>query len=175
MRIYTGNGDDGETDLMDQTRVSKASPRIEAYGTVDELNAVVGRVRPVAEDDLDEWLRDVQNHLHVLSAELANPDGEGPEIRAEHVETVEAWIDDCDAELEPLESFVLPAGVAAAADLHHARTVCRRAERRVVALDAEEGVRDPALSYLNRLSDALFVFARLANLRAGHEEEHPTY
>ncbi|MFB6121170.1 MAG: cob(I)yrinic acid a,c-diamide adenosyltransferase [Halobacteriaceae archaeon] len=178
MRIYTGRGDSGETDLMDQSRVSKADPRIEAYGTVDELNALVGKVRPTGEGDIDDHLHAAQNHLHVLSADLANPDvedGEGPRIDETHVETVEDWIDSFDEELEPLEQFILPGGGVSGSDLHHARTVCRRAERRLVALGAAEGVNEDALAYVNRLSDALFVFARAINQRTGHVEEHPTY
>jgi cob(I)alamin adenosyltransferase len=179
MRLYTGRGDSGETDLMDQSRVSKATPRIEATGTVDEVNALVGRVRPTGEADLDECLETTQHHLHVLSADLANPavedPDEGPRITPDHVATVEDWIDAFDEELEPLEQFVLPGGNDAGARLHHARTVCRRAERRLVALGAAEGVNEDALAYVNRLSDALFVFARVSNQRAGHAEDHPTY
>ena len=179
MRIYTGRGDSGETDLMDQSRVSKSDPRIEAYGTVDELNALVGKVRPTGEADVDDYLHEIQNHLHVLSADLANPDvetpGEGPRITTEHVDAVEEWIDGYDDELEPLDQFILPGGGDAGSDLHHARTVCRRAERRLVDLGRTAGVNEDALSYLNRLSDALFVFARVVNQRTGHAEEHPTY
>jgi cob(I)alamin adenosyltransferase len=177
MTIYTGRGDAGDTDLRDRSRVSKASPRIEAYGTVDELNAVVGRARPTGHDDLDSYLRSAQNHLHVAQADLADPDAgeETPRVRPDHHETVERWIDEVDADLDPLESFVLPGGGDAGADLHHARAVCRRAERRVVTLDAEEPVNEHVVTYLNRLSDALFVFARAANARAGVAEENPTY
>ncbi|MFB6150373.1 MAG: cob(I)yrinic acid a,c-diamide adenosyltransferase [Haloarculaceae archaeon] len=178
MTIYTGRGDEGETDLRDMSRVSKASPRIEAYGTVDEVNAVVGVVRPTGYDDVDETLRAVQNHLHVVQADFANPDpDEGdPQVREDHVERVEDAIDDFDDELEPLESFVLPGGSTAGARLHRARTVCRRAERRAVALDAEEaGVNRTAVVYLNRLSDLLFTLARAVNQREGVPEENPTY
>jgi len=177
MDIYTGRGDAGETDLRDLSRVSKASARIEAYGTVDEVNALVGRVRPTGEDDVDERLHEVQNHLHVLQADLANPDPDedDPVVRPEHHETLEAWMDEYDEELEPLDRFILPGGTEAGAELHHARTVCRRAERRTVALAAEEPINETALAYLNRLSDALFVFARVVNARAGVPEESPTY
>jgi cob(I)alamin adenosyltransferase len=175
--VYTGRGDDGETDLRDRSRVSKASPRIEAYGTVDEVNALVGRVRPTGEEDVDERLRAIQNHLHVVQAELANPDtGEGePTIDPAQCGLLEDWMDDYDDELPPLDRFVLPGGCGAGSDLHHARTVCRRAERRTVALAAEESVGDAVLTYLNRLSDALFVFARVVNARAGAPEESPSY
>jgi cob(I)alamin adenosyltransferase len=175
--IYTGRGDDGMTDLRDMSRVSKASERIEAYGTVDELNALLGTVRPTGYDDVDDMLRSIQNHLHVLQADFANPDPEAddPTVRAEHVTTVENWIDRADDELDPLTSFVLPTGSEAGAALHHARTVCRRAERRAIALAATESINEHALVYLNRLSDALFTFARLVNARDGVSEERPTY
>ncbi|WP_254768443.1 cob(I)yrinic acid a,c-diamide adenosyltransferase [Salinilacihabitans rarus] len=177
MPIYTGRGDDGHTDLRDMTRVSKASPRIEAYGTVDELNALVGTVRPTGYDDVDERLATVQNHLHVVQADFANPDpDEGdPVVRADHVETVEDWIDEYDEELEPLRSFILPTGSESGAKLHHARTVCRRAERRAVALAAEANVNEHAVTYLNRLSDGLFTLARVVNQRDGEREDEPEY
>ncbi|MFP8952478.1 cob(I)yrinic acid a,c-diamide adenosyltransferase [Natrialbaceae archaeon A-arb3/5] len=177
MSIYTGRGDDGETDLRDLTRVSKASPRIEAYGTVDELNALLGTVRPTGHDDVDERLRTVQNHLHVVQADLANPDPDedDPMIRADHVELVEDWIDEFDEELEPLTSFILPSGSDYGARLHHARTVCRRAERRAVDLAREEQINEQTVQYLNRLSDGLFTFARVVNGREGEREEQPEY
>ncbi len=179
MTIYTGRGDDGETDLRDMSRVSKASPRIEAYGTVDELNAMVGTVRPTGHDAIDDYLERIQNHLHVVQAEFANPDPDpeegDPVLREERVETLEAWIDDCDDELDPLQSFVLPTGSETGARLHHARTVCRRAERRAVSLADEEPVRKEPIRYLNRLSDALFTFARLVNRREGEPEDEPSY
>ena len=177
MKIYTGRGDEGQTDLRDMSRVSKASPRIEAYGTVDELNAVVGRVRPTGHDDVDDQLREIQNQLHVVQADFANPDPEegDPVVREEHVEQLEGWIDSYDDELEPLESFILPGGSDSGARLHHARTVCRRAERRAVALEADENINETAVTYLNRLSDALFVLGRVVNQRDGVPEESPTY
>ncbi|MDH5019671.1 cob(I)yrinic acid a,c-diamide adenosyltransferase [Halobacterium rubrum] len=179
MKIYTKRGDDGDTDLRNMERVSKTSPRIEAYGTVDELNAAVGAIRPTDVDELDDYLREVQNHLHVVQADFANPEpDEGdPQVTGEHVEQVEDWIDACEEQLEPLESFILPGGSDAGAALHQARAVCRRAERRAVALQNHEGddVNETAVAYLNRLSDALFVFARLANQAAGVREESPSY
>ncbi|EMA41697.1 cob(I)yrinic acid a,c-diamide adenosyltransferase [Halobiforma nitratireducens] len=179
MSIYTGRGDDGDTDLRDMSRVSKTDPRIEAYGTVDELNALIGTVRPTGYDDVDERLRTIQNHLHVVQAEFANPDSDAdedaPTIETEHVETVEAWIDDCDEELEPLTSFILPTGSERGARLHHARAVCRRAERRAVDLAENEEINELAVQYLNRLSDGLFTFARLVNQRDGETEEQPQY
>ena len=177
MKIYTGRGDDGMTDLRDMSRVSKTSPRIEAYGTVDELNALVGTVRPTGHDDIDEKLAGVQNHLHVVQADFANPDPDedDPAITEEHVDQVEAWIDAYDDELEPLEPFILPTGSEKGSRLHHARTVCRRAERRAVALAADAQANEDAIQYLNRLSDGLFVWARVVNARDGVPEESPTY
>ena len=177
MNIYTGRGDEGQTDLRDMSRVSKANPRIETYGTVDEVNALLGRVRPTGHEDIDEQLAAIQNHLFVVQADFANPEpDEGdPRIRADHVEKLEDWMDAYDDELEPLQAFILPGGSDAGSELHHVRTVCRRAERRAVALATEEPINDEAVTYLNRLSDALFVFARVVNQREGEPEEHPTY
>ena len=177
MKIYTRRGDEGQTDLRDMSRVSKASPRIEAYGNVDEVNSLVGRVRPTGYDDVDEWLREVQNHLHIVQADFANPDPDedDPVLREEHTEQVESWIDDAEAELDPLTSFILPGGGDAGARLHHARSVCRRAERRAVVLLQDEPINAEAVAYLNRLSDLLFVLARLVNARDGVPEESPTY
>ena len=177
MSIYTGRGDDGETDLRDMSRVSKTDTRIEAYGTVDEANALVGTVRPTGYDDVDERLAAIQNHLHVVQADLADPDSgpDDPEIEQTHVERLETWIDEMDAELEPLTDFVLPTGSQSGARLHHARSVTRRAERRTVALAREESINETTVTYLNRLSDALFTVARLVNQRDGEPEENPTY
>ncbi|SFS56761.1 cob(I)yrinic acid a,c-diamide adenosyltransferase [Halostagnicola kamekurae] len=177
MNIYTGRGDDGQTDLRTMDRVSKASHRIEAYGTVDELNAVVGTTRPAEYDDLESKLREIQNHLHIVQADFANPDPDedDPKIEAEHVERLESWIDEYDEELEPLTSFILPSGGDLGSSLHYARTICRRAERRAVALAGEEEINETAVTYLNRLSDALFVFGRVANARDDVPEESPTY
>jgi cob(I)alamin adenosyltransferase len=177
MKIYTGRGDDGMTDLRDMSRVSKTSARIEAYGTVDEVNSLVGSIRPTGYDDVDEVLERVQNHLHIVQADFANPDPEedDPQVRTEHVETLEGWIDDAQEQLDPLTSFVLPGGGESGAKLHHARAVCRRAERRSVGLATDEPVNEAAVTYLNRLSDALFVYARLVNKRDGVREESPTY
>ncbi|AFZ74014.1 cob(I)yrinic acid a,c-diamide adenosyltransferase [Natronobacterium gregoryi] len=177
MSIYTGRGDDGETDLRDMSRVSKTSSRIEAYGTVDELNALLGTVRPTGYDDVDDQLRTIQNHLHVVQADFAtpDPDDDDPTINAEHVETIETWINDYDEELEPLTSFILPTGAEHGSQLHHARAVCRRAERRAVALAEEEPINEQATQYLNRLSDGLFTLARVVNQRDGATEEQPQY
>ena len=178
MKIYTGRGDEGMTDLRDMSRISKTSPRIEAYGTVDEVNSLIGLTRPSGYDDVDERLEGIQNHLHIIQADFATPDADDPDsphIETHHVETLEDWMDRFDDELEPLQSFVLPGGSDIGARLHHARSVCRRAERRAVALAADEPVNDAAIAYLNRLSDALFVFARVLNAREGVPEESPSY
>ncbi len=177
MKIYTGRGDAGQTDLQNMSRVSKASPRIEAYGTVDEVNALIGRCRPTGHDDVDEQLREIQNHLHIVQADLANPepDDDDPQVKAEHADQLESWMDTYDEELDPLTSFILPGGSQSGANLHHARAVCRRAERRAVALASEEEINENAVTYLNRLSDALFVLARVVNKRDGEREENPTY
>lgn len=177
MTIYTGRGDEGLTDLRDMTRVSKTSPRIEAYGTVDELNSLVGTIRPTGQDDVDDYLESIQNHLFTLQADFANPepDEDAPVVTEEHVDILEDWIDACDEELVPLRSFVLPSGSTPGAQLFHARAVCRRAERRAVELADQESINPQGVAYLNRLSDALFTFARLVNAREGVEEESPSY
>ncbi|MFB6196279.1 MAG: cob(I)yrinic acid a,c-diamide adenosyltransferase, partial [Haloplanus sp.] len=169
--------DEGMTDLRDMSRVSKTSPRIEAYGTVDEVNALIGTIRPTGYDDVDDHLERIQNHLHVVQADFANPspDEDDPVVQEAHVEELETWIDEADAELEPLESFVLPGGSDAGAALHHVRTVVRRAERRAVDLAGTDPVNEEAIAYLNRLSDAVFTFARLVNQREGVPEDRPTY
>jgi cob(I)alamin adenosyltransferase len=178
MKIYTGHGDEGMTDLRDMSRVSKTSPRIEAYGTVDEANTVVGMVRPSGYDDIDEKLEAIQNVLHIVQADFANPDADdedAPHVTEEHVTELEAWMDGYDEELEPLQNFILPGGSEVGAYLHHARAVVRRAERRSVELASGDPVNELAVAYLNRLSDALFVFARVVNQRDGVPEESPTY
>ncbi|MFB6081507.1 MAG: cob(I)yrinic acid a,c-diamide adenosyltransferase [Halanaeroarchaeum sp.] len=177
MTVYTGRGDEGMTDLADMSRVSKTSARIEAYGTVDEVNALVGTIRPTGQDDVDEHLRAIQNHLHVVQADLSNPDPDdgAPVMTEERVAQLEEWIDDAEAEVGPLQHFIIPSGGSSGAALHHARTVCRRAERRAIAAAEAEDVNEQVVVYLNRLSDALFVFGRLVNHREGIEEMQPTY
>ncbi|AEN05772.1 ATP/cobalamin adenosyltransferase [halophilic archaeon DL31] len=177
MTIYTGRGDDGETDLANADRVSKSAHRIEAYGTVDEANALVGRARPTEYDDVDTQLKQIQNCLHVVQADFANPDAtaESPRVDDDDIEALEGWIDEADEELEPLTSFILPGGGDAGARLHQARAVTRRAERRAVALLEHEEANAAAVHYLNRLSDYLFTAARLVNQRDGIPEESPTY
>ncbi|GAD53164.1 Cob(I)alamin adenosyltransferase PduO [Halarchaeum acidiphilum MH1-52-1] len=177
MTIYTGRGDEGRTDLRGAERVSKTNARIETYGTVDEVNSLLGVALPTGHDDVDDALREAQNHLHVVQADLANPEPseDDPRITEAHVETVEEWIDDADSELDPLTHFVLPGGSDAGASLHHARAVARRAERRAVALAEDEAINETVVVYLNRLSDALFTLARLLNAREGVPEDEPTY
>jgi cob(I)alamin adenosyltransferase len=171
MKIYTKTGDDGDTGLFGGPRVRKDHPRIEAYGTVDELNAVLGVVRTHAPPaDVDALLERVQNELFDLGAILATPEPEKfgmTGVGDEQSSRLEAAIDRFETELEPLKQFILPGGTPAAAYLHLARTVCRRAERMLVALDHKEEISAGAIIYLNRLSDLLFVAARLVNHRAG--------
>ena len=165
-RIYTRLGDDGETHLGDMSRVSKSHPRIEAYGTVDELNAQLGvaLALPAPGDRFAAFLRRVQNDLFDVGADISVPHG-GDRARlrlaSEQTEWLEQACDEVNAELLPLKSFVLPGGTAAAAQLHVCRTVCRRAERRTV--DCGEEVNRECARYLNRLSDLLFILARAAN------------
>jgi cob(I)alamin adenosyltransferase len=173
-RIYTRTGDKGQTHLGDGSRTGKQSLRVEAFGTVDEANAVVGIARLHCDGELDELLGSVQNDLFDVGADLCTPEQEAPEhpplrVTAPQVERLEAAIDRLNAELPTLRSFVLPGGGPAAAHLHHARTVVRRAERLVVALADDADVNPEALRYLNRLSDLLFVVARRAN-GDGHDE-----
>ena len=172
MRIYTRTGDGGETGLFGGARVSKASARVEAYGDVDELNSAIGlaRLHPI-DAARDTLLARVQSELFDLGAELGSVKDPGvPPVGDGEVAALEAAIDAAEAELSPLASFVLPGGCPGAAHLHLARAVCRRAERGVVRLAATEAVRAEAIRYLNRLSDLLFVLARLANARAGVED-----
>ncbi|WP_395674607.1 cob(I)yrinic acid a,c-diamide adenosyltransferase [Inquilinus sp.] len=172
-RIYTRGGDAGETSLVGGRRVAKHDLRVEAYGTVDEANSVIGMVRlktaaSASEGEADAMLGRIQNDLFDLGADLATPEEPDPKypplrVTAAQVERLEREIDAMNASLAPLNSFVLPGGSAAAAHLHHARTVVRRAERLVSALMAVEAVNPEALKYANRLSDHLFVLARHLN------------
>ena len=175
-RIYTKTGDEGKTGLFGGGRVSKANRRVAAYGEVDELNAVLGWLVSQSEHDmLREKLALMQSDLFSLGAHLATPGGARthvhlPALPTARVAEMESWIDDAEATLPALTSFILPGGTPSAAALHLARTVCRRAERAVVDLDAHESVEPAILVYLNRLSDLLFVFARVENARAGIAE-----
>lgn len=177
MTIYTGRGDRGDTDLRGGERVSKTSPRIESYGTVDELNALLGTIRGLDHEDIDRNLEAIQQDLHVIQAQLATTEvlEDDLSITEDDVERLEKWIDRYDDTLEPLQHFILPGGGRQGARLHHARAVCRRAERRVIALDEDEPAGNPLIAYLNRLSDLLFVLARVANARDDEPEERPTY
>jgi cob(I)alamin adenosyltransferase len=176
VKIYTKTGDSGETGLFGGPRVPKSDPRVDAYGEVDELNAVVGQIRAIVEDpEIDRQLARVQDELFCVGAELATPAGAKarsalPPIQASWAERLEAAIDAWDAELVPLRQFILPGGTRTAAALHLARCVCRRAERRVVALAQDVAIDPAVIAYLNRLSDFLFVAARIANHRAKRPE-----
>jgi cob(I)alamin adenosyltransferase len=176
MKIYTKTGDAGETSLFDQTRVPKSHVRVDAYGEVDELNASLGVARAAGVDaDMAAVIDDLQKDLFALGARLADPAAKiasrvtKAAITDAHVQRLEQTIDRLTSELPPLQRFILPGGTAAGAALHLARTVCRRAERRVVGLGA--GQVDPLLLvYLNRLSDLLFVMARAVNHRSSAPE-----
>lgn len=194
MKIYTRTGDAGSTGLFGGPRVAKDDDRIEAYGTVDELNAAIGMVRSglvtpgdpaVAPEtdpngggrfaDIDDRLCQVQHELFSIGAELATPDPDSYDLRIideHHIETMETWIDELESELSPLKHFILPAGHTAASTLHLARSICRRAERRTVTLVRrhEVSISEALIVYLNRLSDLLFVLTRVINHRAGIDE-----
>lgn len=178
MKIYTKTGDSGATALFGGGRVAKDHPRVEAYGEVDELNAALGLARAIeAMPRIDEVLAPVQRDLFAIGALLATPDHarmreqlQKARVDEARIGELEAAIDAGEAELEPLRSFILPAGSPKAAALHVARTVCRRAERRVVGLAHEIELPPLVVIYLNRLSDLLFVLARVANRRAGAVE-----
>jgi cob(I)alamin adenosyltransferase len=169
VKIYTRTGDSGSTGLFAGPRVSKDDDRIEAYGTVDELNAGLGMVRAAHPDPiLDAQLHTIQSQLFAVGAELATPDPDAHQLRligTPQVTQLEQWIDEHESHLPALRNFILPAGTSVAATLHLARNICRRAERRVVTLVRrhEVNVSEDLLRYLNRLSDYLFVVARRAN------------
>jgi cob(I)alamin adenosyltransferase len=168
-KVYTRTGDDGTTALGAGQRVPKDALRVETYGTVDELNSHVGAViASRIEPRLADMLRRIQNDLFHLGSDLCVTEEDKsarpvPRVEVRHVEAVERLIDELSADLPPLENFVLPGGTPGAAQLHVARTVCRRAERRAVKLSREEAVGDLVVVYLNRLSDLLFVMARWEN------------
>lgn len=192
-RLYTRSGDDGTTGLFGGARVSKDHPRVEAYGTVDELNAAIGlaaaevrrqqlakvgtrEAASVLASRFDQLLLhvldDLQSRLFDIGADLATPEGSKQEakilrISDEQVAEVEKWIDEIDSENPPMKSFVMPGGSELAARLHLARTICRRAERAMIHLRHTEPVSDGAIVYINRVSDLLFAMARRANRQAG--------
>jgi len=181
-KVYTRTGDKGETHLVGGKRVAKDDPRIESYGTIDELNAILGIVRAFNDAApqsaiairLDAILRQVQNELFDLGSELATPpeaEWEGMiRVGDEQVKVLERTIDECQEDLEPLKSFILPGGGTIAAFLHQARTVCRRAERDILRLRRRERIGDGPLRYVNRLSDLLFVLSRWASKHLGEPE-----
>lgn len=177
-KIYTKTGDDGHTGLFGGGRVEKDHVRVEAYGDVDELNAVIGVARAVdMMPRVDEILAPIQRDLFSIGALLATPHPEKHKEQLEkarlsdrRIAQLEQAIDDCEEELEPLKAFILPGGTAKASALHVARTVCRRAERSVITLQRTDAVPQIIVVYLNRLSDLLFVLARVANKRAGAGE-----
>lgn len=174
MTLYTRRGDSGETDLFGGPRVPKDHLRVEAYGAVDELNAALGAALAASDcEDLRDIAREIQETLFEIGGTLATPDPQRraesgvPELEARQVDALERHIDGLERELQPLRRFVLPGGTAAAAAFHVARTACRRAERRCVALHDREPLDAVLLGYLNRLSDLLFTMARVENRRAG--------
>lgn len=175
MKIYTKTGDSGETSLFDQTRVRKSDPRVDAYGEVDEVNACLGVARAsISDGEITGLLEELQKSLFAIGARLADPSARiaarvtKTAVADADVARLEATIDRLESELPPLRRFILPGGSPGGAALHLARTVCRRAERRVVALGND--VEPLVVVYLNRLSDLLFVIARAVNHRAGVEE-----
>lgn len=174
MKIYTKTGDDGTTGLFAGGRVPKTHPRVETYGTVDELNSLIGVARAAGAKQSD-WLKRVQNDLFHLGSDLATPlDAKADWVVRTPDEAI-AWleerIDEMTAKLPPLKNFILPGGCLPAAHLHVARTVCRRAERHAVALATTDDITDNAMVYLNRLSDFLFTLARYENMLAEETEE----
>jgi cob(I)alamin adenosyltransferase len=173
-KVYTRTGDKGQTSLVGGKRVSKASARVEAYGDVDELNSALGIVRSEAQDDeIREIITEIQNDLFIIGADLASP----PEIKVprmgkERIRELEKIIDKFLGELEPLKEFILPSGQGGGPYLHLARAVSRRAERRIVKLVEEAEMNENVLAYVNRLSDLLFVMARIENKRGDFEETY---
>ena len=173
-RVYTRQGDEGRTQLVSGERVWKDSARVEAYGEVDELNSLIGFARSfISYEEVDRILREVQNDLFKVGADLATPMDFDRAIRVseEMVSRLERWIDEINGNLEPLKDFILPSGSKGGSLLHYARTVCRRAERKVITLMKAEEINKQAMVYLNRLSDLLFVLARYVNKLDGQEEE----
>ena len=178
MKIYTGTGDDGTTGLFAGGRVSKTDPRVECYGTVDELNSVLGMARSATGDtEIAQLIARLQHELFCLGADLATPMGDAPDkphvirLREGAAAALETVIDRCEEDLPPLTQFILPGGAMVASHLHHARCVARRAERLAVAFMATGQRYNPEIPvYLNRLGDLLFVMGRWANHRAGTDE-----
>ncbi|MDX1441682.1 MAG: cob(I)yrinic acid a,c-diamide adenosyltransferase [Nitrosopumilaceae archaeon] len=173
MKIYTKTGDDGTTGLQGDLRVSKANSRIIAYGSIDEVNAQLGIVLSCKVDkDLEEILIKIQNDLFVVGADLSNPNLEKNynRVTSEMIDFLENKIDQFESELSPLTNFILPGGEIASAQIHYARTIVRRAEINVTVLSEKEKINPYCLSYLNRLSDLLFVLGRVINKRLGKSD-----
>ena len=183
MKIYTKTGDKGETSLYGGTRVSKAAARVESYGTLDELNAFIGLAKAeISDEKVLNQLQKIQFDLFTVGSEAATPTDKlilanGKNrldlmISEKEISELELWMDDLDAELEPLQFFILPSGGKAAATIHVCRTVCRRAERAMVHLNETEEVRPELIKYLNRLSDYLFILARYISKISGEKEDY---
>ena len=183
MKIYTKTGDKGETSLYGGTRVSKAAARVESYGTLDELNAFIGLAKAeISDEKVLSQLQKIQFDLFTVGSEAATPTDKmflanGKSrldllISEEEIMELERWMDNFDAELEPLQFFILPSGGKAAASVHVCRTVCRRAERAMVYLNETEEVRPELIKYLNRLSDYLFILARYISKISGEKEDY---
>jgi len=173
LKIYTKTGDDGNTGLQGNFRISKNHPRIISYGTVDEANAALGMVLVNSlDDDTKKILTDIQNDLFLVGADLSNPNLNDVKNRVtlEMIEKLEQHIDKFELELSPLTNFILPGGDAAAAQLHYVRTVVRRAETQVVQLSEKDEINSNCIKYLNRLSDLFFVMGRLINKRKGKDD-----
>jgi len=179
MKIYTRTGDQGSPGLFGGPRVRKDDRRIEAYGTVDELNAAIGLVRSAGVDSqIDSQLETIQHQLFSIGAELATPNPDQHQMRvigAKQIEALEQWIDEHEKNLPELKNFILPVGNLATTSTHLARSICRRAERRVITLsgqleEAPSSISNDLIIYLNRLSDLLFVLARIVNQTAGDRE-----
>ena len=182
-RVYTRTGDRGETSLVGGKRVPKDSPRIDAYGTIDELNSIIGLARVFNEENLDageahhfldEVLCKIQDELFDLGSELATPPESFQEgmfrVSQSEIKNIEKLIDKCQENLQPLESFILPGGGRIGAYLHQCRTVCRRAEREILRLSREETISEWPLKYVNRLSDLFFVLSRWISKETGERE-----
>lgn len=177
VKIYTRKGDAGQTGLFDGSRVDKDNPRVETYGDVDELNSVVGAARSFVEDkEIDDLLMNIQRDLFAVGAQLADPKydesrrKEKTRITEERITFFERTMDRYEPELPPLKGFILPCGTHSGALLHLARTVCRRAERKIVSLSKCTKLPPLIVTYMNRLSDLLFVLARVENKRGGEEQ-----
>ncbi len=175
MHIYTKFGDGGKTRLLGTAVVDKDDPKVEAYGSVDELNALLGVVISSTSNlelpKISENLTKIQNDLFVIGAQLAAKDFKTKAIEPKRIEELEHEIDKIEEELPKLTNFILPGGHIVAASLHHARTVCRRTERRIVTLSKSEQINEDIIKYMNRLSDFLFVLARFVNYKKKHEEK----